>query len=349
MKFVDCKKRIFVAASGAGAGIQNRIWAEPGISNVLVGAVFPYSIDEMDRFLGFKPDSYCSAATAVAMAIQSYYHAFEYGKEPAVGFGLTASVASTEVHRGEHRCHIATMTDDGCNLYKVYLKKDSGEEARIHDGSQCDRAGIEVLKRALDPAECHNTGNNLALQNILKYPSFAKDGTRTHVSLDVVYPGAFNPPHDAHRWIARKTKATFWIDLETPHKGNLTVPQAIQRAKMLKGSDVYFSTGTPLFVDKMKKANYGATIVIGSDTAYRLLDPQWGIDSKTIYETMDSYGSWFTVVTRVTDDLRSYDPYKLPDDFLRRVKDIILPPKELNNLSSSVIRSNLQSQATVSW
>src|SRR3954468_8124020 len=86
--------RISIAASGAGAGLQKMLWDVPGISAVLMEGVFPYSTDATDQFLRFKPEQYCSAKTAMAMAMECYYRAYQPGGPKAIGVGLSASVAS---------------------------------------------------------------------------------------------------------------------------------------------------------------------------------------------------------------------------------------------------------------
>src|SRR6478735_4176453 len=94
--------RIFIAVTGAGAGAQNRIWSVPGCSKYFAGAMFPYGCDQTDELLGFKPDKYVSENTALDLAMASYLRAWDKDGCDAIGIGLSASVASTAQHRGEH-------------------------------------------------------------------------------------------------------------------------------------------------------------------------------------------------------------------------------------------------------
>ena len=51
--------KVFVAATGAGAGIQASLWSVPGSSAFLAGAAFPYAAHETERLLGFRPERFC--------------------------------------------------------------------------------------------------------------------------------------------------------------------------------------------------------------------------------------------------------------------------------------------------
>jgi hypothetical protein len=100
--------KVFVAATGAGAGIQASLWSVPGSSAFLAGAAFPYAAHETERLLGFRPAKFCDEDAAVELAIAAYLRGREAAlaetsgapaKAPIVGLGLTASVSSLEPHR----------------------------------------------------------------------------------------------------------------------------------------------------------------------------------------------------------------------------------------------------------
>lgn len=60
--------KVFVAAMGAGAGVQASLWSVPGSSAFLAGPAFPYAAHEAERFLGFRPARFCDEETAVELA-----------------------------------------------------------------------------------------------------------------------------------------------------------------------------------------------------------------------------------------------------------------------------------------
>jgi hypothetical protein len=99
MSLTETNARIFVAATGAGAGIQSALWATPGASSYLEGCIFPYSQEATARFLGFTPPKFVSREMAVDLAIAAYREVAHCGddKKP-IGLGLTASVSSLRAH-----------------------------------------------------------------------------------------------------------------------------------------------------------------------------------------------------------------------------------------------------------
>src|SRR5262245_39626243 len=120
----ESKARVYVASTGAGAGLQGMLWRLPGSSSFLVGASFPYAAEATDEFLGFRPDHYCSPDTALDLATEAFLRAG--AGEQAIGIGLTASVATTAIHRGAHRIHIAWITARGACGHDLTLEKGAG-------------------------------------------------------------------------------------------------------------------------------------------------------------------------------------------------------------------------------
>lgn len=284
--------RISVVASGAGAGIQKRLWDVPGISAVLVEGNFPYSMDATDTFLGFKPERYCSARTAVEMAMQCYYRAFIPGGPKTIGLGVSASVSSVKAHRGEHRVYAAWFSDHGCRVHERVLEKanDPSTLARLQDGHVTDAIGIRALLEAVgepfpDAPEVHAyDATDIAYDAFWAHPVFTRGGQRVSLpdaKVDAIFPGAFNPPHHGHFGMAKgffdvaHLEATFHITAVTPHKALLTVADMLQRAKMLEGHQRMFTRNDPLYVDKAERFPT-RPIILGGDALERMLDPKWG-------------------------------------------------------------------------
>jgi len=147
--------KVFVAATGAGAGIQGSLWSVPGSSAFLAGAAFPYAAHETERLLGFRPTRFCDEDAAVELAIATYLRGREAAlaetsgaPTPIVGLGLTASVASLVPHRGEHRVFVATLGERGATVWSARLPKGTGEAQRSIDGLLADRLGVHEIGRA---------------------------------------------------------------------------------------------------------------------------------------------------------------------------------------------------------
>src|SRR5512139_3153539 len=132
---LDSGKRIYVIATGAGAGIQDRLWRVPGISKILHGAEFPYASELTDELIGYKPNGYCSPIVAVELALKAYQKAWSPGVD-AVGLGLSASVTSVVPHRGEHRVFVAVADSNGVKFSIHCL--DKATSSRWMDGKLAD-------------------------------------------------------------------------------------------------------------------------------------------------------------------------------------------------------------------
>ena len=354
--------RVYIAATGAGAGLQKLLWDVPGISKVLVGAEFPYAQEATDRFLGYTPNSYCSVAAAVSLAMEAYYKAFRPGGAPAVGLGLAASVASNTAHRGAHRVFLATLTDQGCRLYSATLVKGHGPEARKRDGDTSDTLGLRALLEAvrvtdtdvglppvlpsiesllppIESLEIQTDFSAAALQLLLERPLFTSLGRREMVPTSgnglSFFPGAFNPPHEAHLWLGREHNAIFHVTVNPPHKAALTVSEVLQRAKLLDGHNRIFTTDDPLYLDKARRFP-GARFIVGSDAMVRMMDPKWGPDPIEMMAEFRHLGVRFLVADREQDGriLGLDDIPGVPQDICTR----ILRPAQHLGLSSTKLR-----------
>jgi hypothetical protein len=192
-ELVDQKDlRVFVYATGAGAGIQQKIWNTVGCSSFFVGAAFPYASRLSTKALGYKPEQFVSPDMSIDLAMSAYIQAFEYGKR-AIGIGLTASVASGRIHRGDHRIFVSAFYDDMCFTSTITLPKGVGDEARQLDGAIADELAVAVMLHAAGQNNVlpkgvryggnvidvgHFDSNSPALQNLYNKPYFTKLGER---------------------------------------------------------------------------------------------------------------------------------------------------------------------------
>lgn len=300
---------IYTACTGAGTGIPDELWKIPGIGSVFIGASIPYAAEDLERFLGFKPGN-CSEETAMDMAMEAYIRAFQPGsKHMPMGLGITASVATTEAHRGDHRVHAAVMTDMGMFTKTLILEKGVGPEARERDGAIVNELGLRMLlqhtARVVASTDTglgeytHRTPE--AYERFLSRPVFWSDGTRRETLEDTttIFPGAFNPPHDGHFGIADQFPggAVFSITVDPPHKHALGLKSVLKRAKRMQGHKLVFVKGEPLYIDKARR-NPGKAFVIGVDALIRMLDPKWGVEVEPLLQEFSDLGTRFHVVGR---------------------------------------------------
>jgi hypothetical protein len=330
--------RVFVLATGAGAGIQSRLWALPGCSNFLIGAGFPYEPEDTARHLGFTPEKYCDENIALDLAMTAYLRAVKSGSK-AIGIGLAASVASTREHRGDHRIFVAAFGDGGCYVASAVIPKGVGWEQRGVDGLIADSMGLNILSRAMglqvdpyilgvkfEPIEAMDK----ARARLFAHPYFKANGKRgTAADIDplktLIYPGSFNPFHDGHDkggqealFMAYKYHQTLvhMTTINPVHKATLSVPELMQRVAGMQGRNYLLSENDPLFLDKAR-AFPGAAFVLGADTLATMLDPKWGIEIAPLLEEFSALSTRFYVLGRLVKG-----EYKTSGDIIYGNKDV---------------------------
>lgn len=304
---------LHLICTGAGAGLQDRLWNIPGASSFLSGAAFPYAPAETDRLIGFTPKQYCSEETAIDLASQAYMRAFSFGGKKPVGLGLTASVTSDRPHRGDHRVHICVITDDKVLGYSSVIEKHNKVEApqaRYLDGRLCNDMAFLLLTEALFGPATELSANGTdwtekAFERFYAHPYFTTEGKRLPEApkKKVLMPGAYNPPHEGHHGVAAAVEAVadlpvvYTVTADNPHKGQLSVQDLLKRARMLRGKNRLFTRGDPLYIDKARMF-LDTPIAMGADALERMLDPKWGADPEQMLYEFAQLGTRFYVSAR---------------------------------------------------
>lgn len=315
-KLKELGVNIHVIATGAGAGLQAKLWEVPGSSAYLSGASFPYSAEEQEDLLGFMPEHFCSEEAAIDLASAAYMKAYKFGGNKPVGVGITASVASEKIHRGEHHAFACVITNDKAIAASVTFTKATGIGQRRSDGELTDILGRQLLKVALDfedkefaPVGTHDVTQQVKDRFFLR-PFFSQDGKRfAHFVLaenGVLFPGAFNPPHDGHFGPANEVanefgrQVVFEVTAEPPHKDALTPQQLLQRAKLLQRGNRLFTRKNPYYLDKAR-AYPGAGLLLGADAMVRMLDPKWGLNTTEMLKEFKSLRTKIYLIDRKVD------------------------------------------------
>jgi len=107
--------KVVLAITGGGAEILGELLRHGSGSATVLDAVVPYITDAMDRFLGRKPDKYCSEKTARLMAMVAYQQALELSKgsgglaaPDVIGIGATCKLKAANERDGrKHEIHVA--------------------------------------------------------------------------------------------------------------------------------------------------------------------------------------------------------------------------------------------------
>jgi len=305
--------QVFIASTGAGAGVNNLIWLQPGISDGYIGYHFPYHPALTDKFVGrsLKREgvSYCSAEAALALAHASYFTAQEVASlsrkldRLVIGVGLTA-VAVTDVHKkGGTRVFAAVRTDKEIRTFHATL--DQGRLGREGDGQVCDLIALNMAFSGARHALIPFASSDLGLSST---GLIGKDMFTAHVSTDaktdpfmdvyigldgkavplsgidfsklVVFPGSFRSFHFGHDAVANTVmkmtgrKVVFEITRDNVYK-TATCQELVERAGQFVGRwPVILREGAGRFVDKAKLYP-GAHFVCGYDVAEKVLEPEY--------------------------------------------------------------------------
>jgi nicotinamide mononucleotide (NMN) deamidase PncC len=298
---------LHVAATGAAAGVQGRLWERAGASAFLSGCSFPYAAEETAELLGFAPERLCSEETAIDLASAAYMKAYRLGGKAPVGLGVTCAVATNRERRGAERAHVCVIARSVVRVAKLELEPGT---LRAVAGAACDEAALALLGGALGlgaPAGGAGTdGTSSALARFLGRPYLAPDGSR-HAGRPegraALMPGAFNPPHEGHLGIASEVErehglpVIFHVTANAPHKAPLSVQELLERAKLLRGERALFTRGEALYIEKARRFP-GTPLVMGADALLRMLDPKWGPEVPAMLAELAALGTTFFVSPR---------------------------------------------------
>lgn len=125
-----------LAITGGGAEIIGELLRHGSGSATVLDAVVPYSTDAMDRFLGRKPEKYCSEKTARLMAIVAYQRALELSKSSGgtagldvIGIGATCKLKAANEREGrKHEVHVAIQSACKTGVCTLELAADRTRE-----------------------------------------------------------------------------------------------------------------------------------------------------------------------------------------------------------------------------
>ncbi len=160
--------KVFIATTGAGAGITQLIWRTPGISQILVGTSFPYHRQEFQRFIGRELEGpYVSKEAAVALATASYERAIKTEdslSNLSIGVGLTAAVATIN-QPSESRVVIAARTNE--KLAVAFATMEKNYLDRVGEGGINDLLALNMILHIAGVRQISLPDLHLASQEII--------------------------------------------------------------------------------------------------------------------------------------------------------------------------------------
>jgi nicotinamide mononucleotide (NMN) deamidase PncC len=289
--------RCILAVTGGGASVAGQLLSVAGASRTILEIQVPYSDEALAEFLGRRPDSYCSADTARAMASRAYDRARWMAPGlPVIGISCTASLRSDRPKKGDHRFHLAARASRSVVTRSVTLVKDarSREEEDVVVSAAilnllAETVGInERVPAGLLPDE-HIVADTEAsgllsafLSGKLACLRIEPDG-RIAENVErplVLLPGSFNPLHHGHVALAAITAAwtrqpvCFEMTVENADKPALDDAEVRHRLAQFAWQAPIWLTRAATFPAKARLFP-GATFVVGADTAARIVDPRF--------------------------------------------------------------------------
>jgi hypothetical protein len=302
--------RAALAVTGGGSRAISTLLETPGASRTVIAAVVPYAAEALADLLGGVPEQACSATTARAMAMRALWFARKFADAPQaerlVGVGCTASLVTERPKRGEHRIYVAAQTVRSTASLAVTLHKGRRDRA----GEELIAAGIvlSVLGQTVGVAESVAFGGDLGLERdepldvdladatpavaevaggVRRVVVFAAGATAEVPACAappaLVFPGAFNPPHEGHARMAaiaesRLGQPLVWelsvANVDKPPLDFIAIRDRIAALAGLVPPRPIALTHAATFREKAALFP-GATFAAGLDTIQRIAEPRY--------------------------------------------------------------------------
>lgn len=312
-----------LAITGGGSASIAELLTTPGGSRSILEAVVPYSPASLSDWIGSEPEQHCAGRTARQMAMAAFTRA-RLLAEPSstnklVGVGCTASLVSDRDKKGAHRIHVAYQTAEKTVSDSIVLQK--GHRDRLGE----ERIASAMILKAMSEV----TGNSTLTPEIGFEKNEAVDhkaqaatkpwkqlllgelnicGATDSVpdSPKVIFPGAFNPIHEAHIKMAEIAESKLGspvcleVSIENVDKPILDYIEIANRVQQFQNRPA-FLTRAAHFTQKAALFPE-ATFVVGLDTIVRLMDSKYYGNAPdqvdTAIEEIKKHGCRFLVFGR---------------------------------------------------
>ncbi|MDZ7619819.1 MAG: CinA family protein [Patescibacteria group bacterium] len=286
--------QMVMALSGGGTRALAELLEVPGASRTLLEAVVPYSRPALLRWLGGRPDRFCSARTARAMAMVAFCRAgrlTEPGTDRLLGVACTAGLATDRARQGEHRAHVAVQTDEATACWSLHMAKD--RRSRREEEQLVAALVLNAVAEACEVADrvplalCSDESVNAA--RATARPAWRElllgrrevvcehGATQTPVAL---LSGAFNPLHVGHRRMAEAAERMlggpvhFELPIINADKPPLDYMELEYRLGQFVANQPVLLTRSATF--EAKSALFrGVTFIVGVDTVRRIASPTY--------------------------------------------------------------------------
>lgn len=347
-------------ATGGGTLAISSLLSTPGASQVVLEAVVPYARAAVDQLLGGPQETYCSSRAARRLAMVAWQRACKLGATPsaATGAAVTASLATLEPKRGQHRVVTAVQTLCATRVATLTLIKDArtraAEEAlsaallldTIAHARGIPADTTSCLLRPGEKVECQVREAPLEWQRLIAGTTPAVRLPLAGAPARLLLPGSFDPLHEGHRRMAHVAESLtgerleFELSVTNVDKPPLDHMEVAIRAAQFADRPLWL-TRAPTFLEKIVLFPE-AIWVLGIDTCLRLGDPRYYGGSEAAAEqavAQIAAGARGLIVFGRLRDGVYLDPAKLPlPQPLRAILRCI--PEELfrDDVSSTQLR-----------
>lgn len=301
-------QRIVVEVAGAGTQLITWLHSVSGSSRTVIEATDRYSRNSLVSLIKQNPDNYVTADVAVSMSEAALRRAnlLTNSTSPVLGVSCTAAISTDRLRKGENRAFISISGGMGTAVMKIGLMKSSltrqqqeeivstillqelakfcGVLIKIRSDYKEILSDFEFRpKKSLRFQEGKEESILMDPSGII-YDSTQKLTKKLVSRIDwkkfAIMPGAFNPLHKGHRFMAEAAKdflgreLLFELSLVNADKAALSIYEAQARLAQFVGYSGVLLTNVPLFSSKAKLFP-GAVFVIGIDTLERILDKKF--------------------------------------------------------------------------
>lgn len=350
-----------VIATGGGTGIFPLLLERGGGSGTLLAGMVPYAPEETISIMAGKPDKFVSEQTARSLAMAAYMKAVKLCTDdsPVIGLACTASLqtipgAQERVGR-KHQVFIALQTAWKTVAVTLVMNQFNGQNAdtdinrRLWEEEQCVNAILNLLaegcesKYYYEPTHPYNERFIRSEFESVQFGALLRksSSTVTFPGKDgdpkIIFPGSFNPVHDAHLEMvslirnnpkikdASKTVGfeISMFNVDKPPLDFITLHERIEQFQKL--GETVIITNAPTFVEKSALFK-NRSFIVGYDTAVRIMDPRYAGPIDKVLKTFRENGNYFYIFPR-----QHLESFSLPGEY-------ITEKREFEHLSSSILR-----------